>query len=784
MTPTAAWGSRVPTDVERRLFYILPCIYAVLVLAVLPWARVPGVQNPAIATVSGLGVLFADLCTAVLLASEYRRTGRPALVYLAAAFCYSGVMAVLHVLTFPDAVVDGPVIGNVHTVGLLFPFWRLGMLMLLLTAIVYAGAPAVAGSGHGRTRTLAIAMSLVTCVALLMAALFSVVEWPNMQGNSFGVFNVWISWLNVALAIAGAALIWNRRAFDDALYLWLALVLVASAAELKLSVASGARYNVGWYISRASWVVSNCLLLVLWLTHESSAHMPRSWKRIAEYGTALCILGAALLLHWFMLPWLGASFPFAATFASIAIAVWLGGWGPAVCCAIVGYAVVNVWLLEPAGGFVLANIAHALAVALYCFTSAVIIGLGEAMRRARDKHRASEQRLMRSTTALQQADTNKSNFLAVLSHELRNPMAPLRNALTLLGMSPERQTFERVVPIMNRQLAHLSRLVDDLLDVSRIDRGKLELKIERIAMDAVLKEAIETAKPNIEAKSHEFVVRFPADPVYVNGDMVRLTQLVANLLNNAAKFTSPRGHIELALGAEEDYAIVEVADNGIGVAPEELPKIFDMFVQLDASRSVAAGGLGLGLTLARSIAEIHSGTLEVHSAGLNRGTQFVLRLPVARQIVAGEPPRIGARGNLRRRRVLVVDDNHDAATTLAEILRVQGHEVRVAFDGLDGLREAREFGPAVAFIDLNMPRMDGFELARNLRQDPRTCAMTLVAVTGMGQDADVARTRDAGFSAHLSKPAAEEDIERWASGEEAVAASITGQRHGHSARAL
>jgi signal transduction histidine kinase/ActR/RegA family two-component response regulator len=509
--------------------------------------------------------------------------------------------------------------------------------------------------------------------------------------------------------------------------------------------------------------------------------MPRSWKRIAEYGTALCILAAALLLHWFMLPWLGLEFPFATAFASIAIAVWLGGWGPAVCCAIAGYALVNIWFLDPVGSFVLTSIAHALGVALYCFTSAVIIGLGEAMRRARDKHRASEQRLMRSTTALQQADTNKSNFLAVLSHELRNPMAPLRNAVTLLGMSPERQTFERVVPIMNRQLAHLSRLVDDLLDVSRIDRGKLELKLERIAMDTVLKDAIETAKPNIEAKSHELVVRFPADPVYVTGDMVRLTQLVANLLNNAAKFTAPRGHIELTLRAEQDRAIVEVMDNGIGIAPEELPKIFDMFTQLDASRSVAAGGLGLGLTLARSIAEIHSGTLEVHSAGLNRGTQFVLRLPAARQIVTGEPPRIGARGNLRRRRVLVVDDNHDAATTLAEILRVQGHEVRVAFDGLDGLREAREFSPAVAFIDLNMPRMDGFELARKLRGDARTRAMTLVAVTGMGQEADMARTLDAGFSAHLSKPAAVEDIERWASGDEAVVVPITGERHDHGA---
>ncbi|HEY2336105.1 MAG TPA: ATP-binding protein [Burkholderiales bacterium] len=379
---------------------------------------------------------------------------------------------------------------------------------------------------------------------------------------------------------------------------------------------------------------------------------------------------------------------------------------------------------------------------------------------------------LRQTAAdLQRADANKSQFLALLSHELRNPLAPLLNGLTLLRMRHP-QAGAETQQMMERQVGHLRRLIDDLLDVSRIDRGKLELRRARIAVDSVVRNAIDTAKPAIEAKSHALVVRYAPEALYVEGDPVRLSQVVANLLNNAAKFTAAGGRIEIVTRAEAGRAVVSVKDNGVGFAPADAKRMFEMFVQLDPGRQHGAGGLGLGLTLVRSLVEMHGGAIEAQSAGPGLGAEFVMRLPLAAAAAEDDTapqaalrPAAPARG-----RVLVVDDNVDAADSLAQILRLEGFEVRAAYDGENALHAAAELRPDVAFLDLNMPGMSGYHLASRMRSQQWGRALRLVALTGMGQKADLAATRGAGFDAHLTKPAAAEDVLRLAAGAENVLA--------------
>jgi CheY-like chemotaxis protein len=334
--------------------------------------------------------------------------------------------------------------------------------------------------------------------------------------------------------------------------------------------------------------------------------------------------------------------------------------------------------------------------------------------------------------------------------------------------------------MMERQVGSLTRLIDDLLDVSRIDSGKLELRLERVALDAVVRAAVETALPGIEAMAHRLSVHYPGQPVWVDADSVRLAQVVGNLLNNAAKFTPHGGRIELTLRAEERHAVIEVADNGVGIAAENLQRIFDMFVQVDAARA-GTGGLGLGLTLVRSIVERHGGTVQARSAGRGAGARFVVRIPLAPAGAAmGRPEDSGAPRACRR--VLVVDDNVDAAISLAQLLRSDGHLVDVAHDGTEALRLAGQSPPEIAFVDVDMPGMDGLEVARRLRAAPGTASSCLVALTGMGQPADIARTHAAGFDVHITKPAEPQRVLQLAAllGEAENVLRLRGSRAGES----
>jgi signal transduction histidine kinase len=370
-----------------------------------------------------------------------------------------------------------------------------------------------------------------------------------------------------------------------------------------------------------------------------------------------------------------------------------------------------------------------------------------------------EEELIGRADALKRADRNKSEFLAMLSHELRNPLAPLANGLALLKKSGEGGPDAQVREMMERQIRQLARLIDDLLDISRIDRGKLELHRERVAADAVLRSAVEIARPNIEARGHELVLRFSGTHMTLDADPVRMAQVVSNVLNNAAKFTAPGGRIEVSLQAEGDGEVaITVTDDGIGVKPEEAEKIFEMFVQLDSSRSQSAGGLGLGLTLARSIVERHGGRIWAESAGPGRGTRFTIRLPAAPGPIA--QPHLRSVDSIRvsGKRVLVVDDNVDAAETLSQLLSLVGHDVRTAYEGGEAWSTAEAFRPECILLDLNLPGIDGLELGRRLRAAPWGRDVRLIALTGMGQASDITRTGAAGFDHHVTKPARPEEI--------------------------
>lgn len=357
-----------------------------------------------------------------------------------------------------------------------------------------------------------------------------------------------------------------------------------------------------------------------------------------------------------------------------------------------------------------------------------------------------------------EADRRKDEFLAMLAHELRNPLAPLRNSVQILKMPRvDPATAEHAREMMERQIHHLVRLVDDLLDVSRVMRGKIELRTEQIELATIVARAVEAAQSLIESQQHELTVNLPTESLLLEADAVRLAQVIGNLLTNAAKYTEPNGRIWLSAQREGNQVVLRLRDTGIGISPGLLPRIFELFVQADHAATHSQGGLGIGLTLVKRLVELHHGTIEAHSAGLGRGSEFVVRLPLSVQDeataqtndAAAPQPVMSSFG----RRLLVVDDNHDAADSLAMLLRLQGHEVVVAHDGYVALKVASESRPEMAFLDIGMPGMDGYELARRLRQQPGLDDVRLAAMTGWGQEEDRRRSREAGFDHHLVKPA-------------------------------
>ncbi len=356
---------------------------------------------------------------------------------------------------------------------------------------------------------------------------------------------------------------------------------------------------------------------------------------------------------------------------------------------------------------------------------------------------------------LRDADQRKTEFLATLAHELRNPLAPISTALALLARKkPSPEESEKYYELMGRQVEHMVRLVNDLMEVSRITRGKIQLRLSPVRLDMVIEDAIELSRPLIEDARHSLSVDVASDPLLVQGDAVRLTQVFSNLLNNAAKYTQAGGQVKLSAFPHDRQAVIQVTDSGMGLAPNMLKSIFDMFVQVSGTARQAQGGLGIGLTLVKSLVELHGGSVEAASEGLGKGATFTVRLPLAKQ--SAEPdghvkPHGRVAANIEGT-ILVVDDNRDAADSLSELLSAMGAESLVAYNGEEALRLAREKPVETAILDIGMPGMDGCDLARHLRAEPLGAAMKLIALTGWGQLGLRERIDAAGFDHHLLKP--------------------------------
>ena len=368
----------------------------------------------------------------------------------------------------------------------------------------------------------------------------------------------------------------------------------------------------------------------------------------------------------------------------------------------------------------------------------------------------------RTEQALVAADRRKDEFLATLAHELRNPLAPIRNAIELLRVKcPADEDLQWAVAVVDRQARQLTRLTDDLLDVARIARNKLELRKERIGLARIVEAALEASWPAVSAAGHELSVHASPEPILLDGDLTRLAQAVCNLVNNAAKYTPPGGRIWLTAEREGSDAIVRVRDNGIGIPADKMPRIFEMFAQIDDALDRSQGGLGIGLKLVKQLVELHGGTIQARSEGKGRGSEFILRLPIALAVPSAGVPVAVAEGNAAlkaaptpngRHRILLADDNEDAAASLSRLLRGMGHEVRCARDGVEAVSEADVFRPDVVMLDIGMPRLNGLDAGRQIRQQPWARRALLIALTGWGQDDDRRKTQDAGFDEHLVKP--------------------------------
>ena len=367
----------------------------------------------------------------------------------------------------------------------------------------------------------------------------------------------------------------------------------------------------------------------------------------------------------------------------------------------------------------------------------------------------------RSEQLLLDADRRKDEFLAMLAHELRNPLAPIRNAVELLRLQKPAGSDIPVKAreIIARQVDHMSRLVDELLDVSRITHGKVSLLKEAVTLAAVVRTASEAVRPLIDSRMHRFETFLPAEDIWLFADTVRLSQVLGNLLNNAVKYTPPHGQIVLSATVEGDRVSISVRDNGAGIDPSTLPHVFDLFMQADPSLDRSQGGLGVGLSLAQSLARMHGGSIRALSDGAGKGSEFILEIPLARAPGAQAPELPAAQAPTTPYNILVVEDSRDAAEGLALLLSTRGHTVEIAFDGLSGLAMARTLKPDVIILDIGLPNMDGYQLARELRQTPETAQAKLIAMTGYGQQGDRRKSESAGIDHHLVKPVSLQTLE-------------------------
>lgn len=395
-----------------------------------------------------------------------------------------------------------------------------------------------------------------------------------------------------------------------------------------------------------------------------------------------------------------------------------------------------------------------------------VIGASKVARDVTERRQAEEAlqaERRKALEGLEEADRHKDDFLALLAHELRNPLAPLRNGLEVMRLAAgDAAAVAKMWGVMDRQLSHMVRLVDDLLDVSRISRNKMELRRSRVLLADVISSAVETTQPALMAAGHQLTVSLPPEPIHLDADLTRLAQVFGNLLSNSAKYTARGGHIRLTATREGAQVSVAVQDDGVGIPAFALPNIFDMFSQVDRSIERSTGGLGIGLALVKGLVEMHGGTVEAASPGQGKGSTFTVRLEVLKDRTESSPGTLTLEypdfAGLRRR-ILVVDDNRDSADSMAMMLQLLGNEVRTAHDGIAAIEVAEQFRPQVILMDIGMPKLNGYEATRRIREESWGQDMAVIALTGWGQEEDRAKSMEAGCAGHLVKPVNVPDLE-------------------------
>lgn len=504
----------------------------------------------------------------------------------------------------------------------------------------------------------------------------------------------------------------------------------------------------------------------------------RPWP--LRYGVAVACSVAFVVLRLALNPVLGREALLIIPLAAPLIASWFGGWGPGLLATLLAAVLGDWFLMRPAFGEGVSRQSEWVAMALFLGNGLLFSALNESRLRSLRIAAARQENLLRAQQELalreqrlRETDRRKDEFIAVLAHELRNPLAPVRSAVDILRrLDPADPRAARTREVIARQVGHMTRLVDDLLDVSRIGRGKLSLRISRCNLSTIARETAEDYRASLEAQGLRLLVDVPEAPLWIDGDAVRLAQMLGNLLNNAGRFSQPGGLVTVEAQADrvKREALLRVADTGIGISGELMARLFNPFEQAAQDLSRSRGGLGLGLALTQGLAELHGGRIEAASPGPGQGATFTLHLPLAPAPQAPPPPPAqgqdpagvtgqqpapapGADAAPPGLRILLVEDNHDAAATLAELLSLSGHRVTVCHDGEAGLALARQLRPEVVISDLGLPgEMDGYQLARQLRADSPPSAPYLIALSGYADARARARSHAAGFDEHLSKP--------------------------------
>ncbi len=494
----------------------------------------------------------------------------------------------------------------------------------------------------------------------------------------------------------------------------------------------------------------------LWLaSHAGDIETNRPWY--VRYGAAVAALAIATTLRHLLDPMLGDRAPYGMYLIAVVFVAWNAGFGPALLTVIGGVLLGRYFFDPPRFSFGPVTESSEIAFIMSFTVGLLTVLLCESLRITAQQNR-------RLYEMAREADARKDAFLATLAHELRNPLAPIRNAVYLLEHSDgdERKNDPRrtteLYQMISRHVDQLVRLVNELLDVSRITQRKIELRQEPVTLQGIVDGAVEAVRPLIDEKRQQLEVQIPQNEILLNADGMRLTQVFTNLLHNAAKYTGPEGRIWLAAEVDAEELIFRVRDAGVGIPPEACGRIFDLFEQVDQGIENAQGGLGIGLTLVRELVQLHGGAVEAHSGGPGLGSEFIVRLPVV--VITGVAEtgssgaaaaiRDGQRGNSLR--VLVVDDSPGVARSLELILLDWKHDVRVCYDAFAALEAARKFKPDFVLADLGMPKMNGYQLAEALRRLPGMGNTVLVAVSGYGQEADKKRSQEVGFAQHLTKP--------------------------------